>query len=486
MIMVDTDRTLIVVLFYFLITMIVGLLPFGKKRVDSLEHFHSVTRNISDWSLVFCVLSSIYTSSTWTGWVPLTTQIGIFGLYTTVYIAMAAFLYRLLSPRIYETGRANTIFSLGEYLEYKLNCHGINILVSVVSVFVGAIWVIMELTSLGIIICAAFDYNIDFTGAIVMGLLVIIVYIVWGGMESAVWSSCLHGIIMIVGGAVISVMLVVYKYGSIEDFLWILKNDGELAELSYLNFGRISDFPQWISNAIVSALGMICLPQIFSRMVMGKDANSQKKISRGIGLSALWCLSFVLIGYVAMIENIQVTNSANLIFEIMALSEHEWILYLTYIVMMAAAMGTLDITLFSLATIIITTFVPKEKRIRSEKKENLSRRYTYVTFSRLVIIVLAVLCMSIAVILDKDLTDLAINSYQYICQIFPVLVYAVFVSNPQKKTAFFALMTGVLLTAFLETSDSCMFMTSGFWGLVINSFILITAAVIMKRKKSQV
>ena len=77
----------------------------------------------------------------------------------------------------------------------------------------------------------------------------------------------------------------------------------------------------------------------FSRMVMGKSEQSQKKIAKWIGISALWCLSFVLIGYVAMIEDLQVTQSSNLIFEIMALSDHTWILYLTYIVMMAAAMG---------------------------------------------------------------------------------------------------------------------------------------------------
>ena len=53
MIVGGSDQVLIVVLFYFLITMIVGLLPFGKKRVDSLDNFHSATKGISDWCFVF-------------------------------------------------------------------------------------------------------------------------------------------------------------------------------------------------------------------------------------------------------------------------------------------------------------------------------------------------------------------------------------------------------------------------------------------------
>lgn len=482
MIMGGSDQILVVVLFYFLITMIIGLLPFGKKRVDSLGNFHSATRGIPDWCLVFCVLSTIYTSSTWTGWVPLTTQIGIFGIYTTVYIAISAFLYRIISPKVYDAGRENRIFSLGGYLEDRLNCHSINIFVSIVSIVVGAMWVVMELKSFGIIICAAFNYSIDFVSAVIMGLLVIVVYIVWGGMESAVWSACLHGVIMIFGGIIISIMLVVYQYGSLADFFLILKNNSGIVEMNYHNFDRISDFPQWISNAIVSALGMVCLPQLFTRMVMGKNGRSQKIISRWLGLSALWCLSFVLIGYVATIEHIQVTQSANLIFEIMALSNHSWILYLTYIVMMAAAMGTLDITLFSLSTIIITTFVSKDEtfdRRRIRKK----RRYTYVTLSRIVIIVVAMLCMMIAVVLDDNLTDLAINSYQYICQIFPTLMYAAFAKNKNAKIAFFAMICGFALTALLEMSKLSLVMTSGFWGLSVNSLVIL-AGLAFKRKIS--
>lgn len=482
MIMGGSDQVLIVVLFYFLITMIIGLLPFGKKRVDSLDNFHSATRGISDWCLVFCVLSTIYTSSTWTGWVPLTTQIGIFGIYTTVYIAIAALLYRIISPKVYDDGKENRMFSLGGYLEHRLHSHAINIFVSLVSIIVGAIWVVMELKSLGIIICAAFNYSIDFVSAAIMGLLVIVVYIIWGGMESAVWSACLHGIIMIFGGVIISIMLVVYQYGSVAEFLLLLKDNGDIVEITYHNFSKMGDFPQWISNAIVSALGMVCLPQLFSRMVMGKSENSQKKISRWIGISALWCLSFVLIGYVAMMENIQVTQSAHLIFEIMALSDHSWVLYLTYIVMMAAAMGTLDITLFSLSTIIITTFVSNGEIL--ESKYNKKKKYTYVTLSRVVIGIVAMLCMLIAIVLDDNLTDLAINGYQYICQIFPTLMYAAFAKNRDTKIAFLAMKSGFVLTAVLEVSNICVIMTSGFWGLMVNSLIIIAGLRKTKKKTS--
>ena len=287
---------------------------------------------------------------------------------------------------------------------------------------------------------------------------------------------------MIFGGIIISIMLVVYQYGSLSDFLLILKNNADIVELNYHNFSKMGDFPQWISNAIVSALGMVCLPQIFSRMVMGKSEQSQKKIAKWIGISALWCLSFVLIGYVAMIEDLQVTQSSNLIFEIMALSDHTWILYLTYIVMMAAAMGTLDITLFSLSTIIITTFVSDSKIL--ESRYNKKKKYTYVTLSRIVIVIVAMLCMIIAIVLDDNLTDMAINSYQYICQIFPTLMYAAFSKNKNTRVAFFAMGSGFLVTVVLEISAISLIMTSGVWGLIVNSIIIIANCIAAKRKRS--
>lgn len=139
--------------------------------------------------------------------------------YIPPYISpLRRFCTGIISPKVYDNAKESSIFSLGGYLEHRLHSHGINIFVSIVSIVVGGIWIVMELKSLGIIICAAFNYSINFVSAVIMGLLVIVVYIIWGGMESAVWSACLHGIIMIFGGIIISIMLVVYQYGSLFGF----------------------------------------------------------------------------------------------------------------------------------------------------------------------------------------------------------------------------------------------------------------------------
>ena len=93
------------------------------------------------------------------------------------------------------------------------------------------------------------------------------------------------------------------------------------------------------------------------------------------------------------------------------------------------------------------------------------------------------LCMIIAIVLDDNLTDMAINSYQYICQIFPTLMYAAFSKNKNTRVAFFAMGSGFLVTVVLEISAISLIMTSGVWGLIVNSIIIICAIVSPLREK---
>ena len=92
--------------------------------------------------------------------------------------------------------------------------------------------------------------------------------------------------------------------------------------------------------------------------------------------------------------------------------------------------------------------------------------------------------MIIAIVLDDNLTDMAINSYQYICQIFPTLMYAAFSKNKKTRVAFFAMGSGFLVTVILEISAISLIMTSGVWGLIVNSIIIIANCIDAKRKRS--
>ncbi|MDD4592226.1 MAG: hypothetical protein PHG06_17640 [Parabacteroides sp.] len=184
--------------------------------------------------------------------------------------------------------------------------------------------------------------------ALLLGLLIILVYILWGGLGSVIWTSCFQGSILIGGGLVLCMVLISYYFDSIGDLgnALIEKGSDMTINLGEGNYNIRNDLRQWMSYILLCSTGFICLPQIFPRMYMGKSIKVQKTTGITITLSAIWCMSFILIGMIASL-NIAGDVSQTVLFTLVEMTGNIFLLSLTYIVIIASSMGTLDITLLS-------------------------------------------------------------------------------------------------------------------------------------------
>ena len=476
---IDRQLIFIAILVYFLATMIIGILPYGRRKINTLETFHTASANIGTGALILCVISSVYTSSTWTAWMPQVTSLGIGSIYACIYVLLAGLFYYKIAPWVYEEGQRRPFLTLAGFLNGIFEDKAIRVIASILSFIVGCIWITLELKTLGIVTSSVFDYRISTAVAILVGLMVVVFYVVWGGLESCIWTSVLQGGIVLIGGIVIAVALIYNKYGDIHGFVDLLKTQ----KLGDMGSGQknVSNLTFWTSMIVVSGGGMICLPQLFPRMCMGRKAGDQKRIGIALACASFWCLSFIFIGLVAMDEGYTEQFSNVLIFELMGSTGNVPLICATYIVLLSAALGTLDITLLSVSTIVTSDML---SRIIPEEKLNTG----YLLASRILIIGIALVCMSLALIQNMELFLLAMGSYDYQVQIFPLLVYGLTKGKTVKKTKvpLAALVAGLITTAALElTGIRVLSLAPGFVGLVINSSILLFGSRYAEKRETE-
>lgn len=464
----------IFILMYLMVTMILGLLPYGRKRVDTLHSFHLASGDTNAVMLILCVMATLYTGSTWTAWVGMTEENGLFVTYVIPYIAISGILYYFTSQKVYVLGREKEMFTMGSLMADRFSGKGPRVITAGLSFGIGFVWIMMEIITLGYVINAVFGNRLNPWVAYLLGFLIILVYILWGGLESVLWTDCFQGSLTILGGIAICAALVTYYFGDPANLVRTFMEQGNNTVIfSYQEAPlALNNLRKWSCHIVLSAAGCICLPQLFPRMYMGRSVKVQKKVGIALTVAALWCVTFILIGMMgAVAPGIEGDPQAAL-FDLARNTGNVYLLSLTYIVLIAAAMGTLDITLLSLSTIVTMDFM---EGILNRKKIRISQPDS-VRMSRYIIVLLAALCFLLVNFYDRMIIELALASYEYAAQLFPLLIYALYAKNRNSAVATTGISSGILLTAFLNlTGLNCRGFVPGFLGMLLNSLVLLTA-----------
>ena len=462
------------ILLFILLNMIIGILPYGKKRIDGMNSFHLATGSIGTPLTILCLMAALYTSSTWTGWVAFTRETGSFSVYVMIYIGVTGILYYFFSSRVYPVAKEKQMKTLGEYLENQYGSPQVKYAAGIISLLTGIIWITMEITTLGFIVNVAFGSQLPKPVCYLVGLLIILVYVLWGGLDSVIWTDCFQGSILIIGGIIMCLVLLNDNFDSLSQLTdAFLSNNSNAVISEYVPGGTaMYNSRTWISYILLCSLGCICLPQIFPRMFMGKNVNVQKKTGIAISLSGIWCLSFILIGMVATLA-LPGLDPQTSIFVLSKNTGNIYFVTLVYIVLIAAAMGTLDIALLSMSTIIISDFMS------GFFKKNTA--VNFVKISRITIIIVSVFCFAFANFYDRTLINLAFLSYGYISQLFPALVFGIYRKNKNTKAALAGITAGIIFATLFDFLNVDFYgITAGLSALIVNFVILAVGNFVVR------
>ncbi|MEG0729242.1 MAG: sodium:solute symporter family protein [Anaerovoracaceae bacterium] len=458
---------------YIIITLLVAVFPFGRIGVRTVEDFHRATGNMGFWIISIGLIVSFYSGTTWSGWQGFISNNGPIGAYIFPFIATSGVLFYFLAEKIQPLAKEHNMITIGDFFDVTYNSRRLRIIAGCVSVLAGILWIVMDLITMGYVFNIVSQGKISIIYGEIIALVIILIYVLWGGIESIVWTDLLQGVIMLIGGFLICNFIIVSCFDGFEEFGKIFENSGAIKDYKLNVAGEDyywSNGNRWTSLVLISSIGAICFPATFVKMYMGKDINVLRKSGILLAATSVWSLVYFLPGLAIMIvDGNSEMPEASLLNLVVNTGEVLAICFASVFVI-AVCIGTIDILLFTTGmSIVKDVYYPIRYNNSANKKNIVSLRTVNIA-----IIIVSVVAFLIGTTNKFGLIQIAIMTTEASAQLFPVIIGALVTGKANKKAAVYGVTTGIIVLFAMEMFNINGFsIVNGVWALCANTIVFI-------------
>jgi SSS family solute:Na+ symporter len=342
---------ILLVIAYFIILLLLGIYA-HKKTKKTAEDYFLANRTFGPIILFFTLAATNFSAFTFLGFAENAYktglgQYGIMGFGT----ALMAIMFYVIGRKVWRLGKAGGYITPPELIGDRFNSVSLRLIFMFVMVIFTIPYLATQAIGAGILI----EYMTDISwqvGAIVT-MLVIMVYVIFGGMRGSGWTDVFQGLIMIIA-LTLAVVFVAIHLGGFE-----AANAAAFSakpELFSRPGGNEFFLPQiWFSFMLLWIFADPMFPQLFSRFYTAKDEKSLKMamVLYPIIVSFLFLFP-VLIGVWAHGSGLELeAGKEAMVLPIMVFNSAPF--FISAFVMvgaLAALMSTADSQLLSLSTIL--------------------------------------------------------------------------------------------------------------------------------------
>src|SRR5215469_6876406 len=211
---------------------------------------------------------------------------GVIGVnLATLLAAIAVF---LMAERVWTWGAAYNLRTQPDLLALRFNSRGVRVVAALLGIFGLFPWMVLGMQALGSVFYALSLGRLDFTSAVVLGIIVMSLRQIWTirmGMRGIVISDLFQGIVAYLLGSALIIGLIV----------WLYTNGASLAAVPPEKFqfpGLESDKPLlFLSLTLLPLLSYLCWPDLFVRLYTASGVASVKRSSAYMAPIALVFLS---------------------------------------------------------------------------------------------------------------------------------------------------------------------------------------------------
>jgi len=459
---------------YFIILIALGIFA-HKKTKKTPEDYFLANRSFGPIILLFTLAATNFSAFTFLGFAGGAYDYG-FGQYGIMAFGTGfmAIMFYVIGRKVWILGKEKGYVTPPELIGDRFNSNFLRYLFMGVMVIFTIPYLATQAIGAGLII-----QNMNIVsweiGAVVT-MLIIMVYVLSGGMRGSGWTDVIQGVVMILA----LVFAVVFIANSLGGFEAANQAAFEASPELFTRPGGMEYFiPQiWFSFMLLWLFADPMFPQIFSRFYTAKNQKSLKKamIVYPILVSFLFLLP-VLIGVWAHGADIEISKSSNVLIEMV---EHKASAIYPFVMVgaLAALMSTADSQLLSLST-MISRDIPFRKKKLSE-----------IQIGKIVIVVLA-LAAVIYVILGYNPSDgimgsLVKNAFSGLAVLCPTAIAALYWKRATKYGCIASIIIGEI-SVFLfqyKVLPSYGFLSS-FWGIIIAIVVLILVSYLTKTNTSE-
>jgi cation/acetate symporter len=287
------DMTLLLFLGFIVITL--GITAWASRRSGSSASFFAANRSITAWQNGVAVAGDYMSAASFLGIAGLIAFFGYDGfMYSVGWLVAYLTVLLVVAEPLRNAGK----YTMADVLAYRLNPRPVRAMASLSTLVVSTFYMIAQMVGAGALVALLLKgSHISFTMAVTGVGVLMIVYVVFGGMLATTWVQIIKAMLLMAGTILLSVLVLAHFHFSLSEFFTAVSQvsyhapDGKLVVKDFLTPGLRFKPPygplELISLGLALIFGTAGLPHILVRFYTVPDAKTAR-------YSVVWAM--VIIG----------------------------------------------------------------------------------------------------------------------------------------------------------------------------------------------
>ena len=359
--------TLLAIVFAYLgLILVIGWWSSRRTRA-TMEDYHMAGREFGAVVLFASVFGANISAVTFIGIPGLAYHRGwvAWPYFVTAWGWLTPLLFHIVGHRAWRLGQRFNYMTIGEIIGGRWRSSQLTMIVSTIIIIYTIPYLMTGLIGAGVTLEVVSDGYVPFAVGALIVALVVVLYLTRGGMRASAWVNTFQTGVFLAGAVLMFAAVATALGGPARATQRVMEMHPEL-----LSRGGMP-IKQFFSYGLIVALAVPLFPQVFTRLLTGKDPRSLRQIIAIYPPTAL--LVFFLMAYLGMwgrvaIPGLQGAESDQILPRLLTAYTPFWMMGILAASVFAAMMSTMDAQLLSMSTILTREFLPRLHLVRLTEK----------------------------------------------------------------------------------------------------------------------
>jgi SSS family solute:Na+ symporter len=425
---------------YLLLIVLIGWYSSRFSR-KTMEDFHMGGREFGSLVLFSSVFGANISAVTFIGIPGMAYHVGwiAWPYFVTAWGWLTPLLFLLLGLRAWRLGQRFGYMTIGEIVGGRWRSPLVTVLVSLILILYTIPYLMTGLRGAGVTIEVVTDGYLPFSVGAFAVSLVMVIYLTMGGMRASAWVNTFQTFVFLGGAVVVFLMIARVLGGPAEATNRVLGDYPQLISRQGM------PWKQFVSYGVIVALAVPMFPQVFMRILTGKDPGTLRNIVKIYPLASL--IVFFLMAYIGMwgraaVPGLVGAESDSILPRLLRAYTPLWMMGILVASVFAAMMSTMDAQLLAVTTIITREFLPRTRL-------SMATEATLVRVSKGFVIVLTAMAFVLALMNPIGIIRIVEFAFAGFACLMPVSVAALYWKRCTRQAAIAAIVLPQLLLVAL-------------------------------------
>ncbi|HET6872216.1 MAG TPA: sodium:solute symporter family protein [Sporolactobacillaceae bacterium] len=460
------------VIIFIAINLLVAFLSRRQTATPDMAGYFLGNRKMNGFVSALSYGSTTYSAFMMVGLAGLTYAGGVGALGFELIYFMGVSLVSLFGPRFWAVGKTFGYVTPSEMLGDRYNNKGVATVVSLASCLFLIPYSAVQLSGIGYLLDGMTGGAVPFTAGVVLATVLAIVFSLFAGIRSVMWTDALQALIMIISSTIV-VLLIVCELGGFGHFFQSLHQSHPQALVvpgtGYFNFLTFLGLTvPWFFFSLSN-------PQVSQRLYMPSSLKSMKGMLLGfLVFGFVYTLVSVLWGFSAVLKFPSLATadlatpkllSSGLVPPLLAI--------IVMIGIMAAAVSTIASILLTLSSLVARDVYGNLSKKQSEALQ--------LSVGKVVIPIISILAFLFSLLKVNLIGVLSVASSAGLIVVVPAIIGAFFWKKGTAAGVMTSVIVSGLMVIILELFKlKPLGLASGIWGIVVSTVLFVVVSLLTK------